>query len=285
MNASMLPVGVIPQLSLAAFPGVRYQAAMDLMSEPVHERQLGQLGTAHVQIVPQLCRERLTDGIVEAMLARFAGTQFRLHANVRVSEKHLLRADLSTAHFYADYFRELARLSRLMGAPSYTAHAGRREYGSFVDVLDNSRRLADVFGCPVGIEGHYPTPREPNANHVDSWQGYRDVFESDAPYVLDMSHLNIVATFERRQESTMVAEMLACERCIEVHLSANDGRGDQHDVLDCEPWWWSQLRHIHRDAVVFSEGNQLRKSRLPARAATQTKACSENTPQEYQCNY
>jgi hypothetical protein len=56
-----------------------------------------------------------------------------------------------------------------------------------------------------------------------------------------------------------VRDMLACERCIEVHVSANDGRGDWHQVCEQPPWWWPLLQYINPKAVVFSEGNHRRK--------------------------
>ena len=59
-------------------------------------------------------------------------------------------------------------------------------------------------------------------------------------------------------KTTLVAEMLACERCIEVHVSDNDGQGDWHQVCAEPPWWHPLLPHIHPHAVVFSEGNHRR---------------------------
>ncbi len=250
-----------PQLSLAAFPGVSYAKASALMQEPVAEPWLGRIGTREVQIVPQLCREQLTDEIVGELASTFPESQFRLHANVRVGERHLLRADISAARCHNDYFRELARVSKLLQAPAYTAHAGRREFSTFDEMIANALKLSDLFGCAVGVEGHYPTPHEPNAYHVDSWETYRALLESGVPYALDLSHLNIVAHYERKFEANLVGDMLACERCLEVHLSDNNGRADQHAVLETEPTWWSLLRHVHRGAVVFSEGNQLKQLR------------------------
>lgn len=49
--------------------------------------------------------------------------------------------------------------------------------------------------------------------------------------------------------------MLACDRCIEVHVSDNDGSGDWHQVCQATPWWAPLLSHINNQAVVFSEGN------------------------------
>lgn len=63
-------------------------------------------------------------------------------------------------------------------------------------------------------------------------------------------------------QDDLVRSMLASPRCLEVHLSANDGRADQHQVLESLDgvWWAPLLQHIHQDCVVFSEGNRLRDS-------------------------
>ena len=60
-----------------------------------------------------------------------------------------------------------------------------------------------------------------------------------------------------------MGELLACERCIEVHVSDNDGRGDWHQVCESTPWWHELLAHVHAGAVVFSEGNHRRKRSAP----------------------
>lgn len=250
-------------VSLAAFPGARYDEALHrALVLPVSEPALGKLSTRHVQLVPQTCREQLTRELAQEIARRFPDTQFRLHANVRVLEKHRLNADLSAFSENTDYFAELAAISRALNANGYSAHAGSREAGSFDDVLDAARRASDAFGCAVAVEGHYPTPREGNRWNVSSWAEYRSLFDSGVPYALDLSHLNIVGHHSRIYETNLVREMLACERCIEIHLSDNDGCGDQHRMLNIGPWWWALRAYFNTAAIVFSEGNQRKLAKL-----------------------
>ena len=250
-------------VSLAAFPGARYDEALHrALVLPVSEPALGKLSTRHVQLVPQTCREQLTRELAQEIARRFPDTQFRLHANVRVLEKHRLNADLSAFSENTDYFAELAAISRALDANGYSAHAGSREAGSFDDVLNAARRASDAFGCAVAVEGHYPTPREGNRWNVSSWAEYRSLFDSGVPYALDLSHLNIVGHHSRMYETNLVREMLACERCIEIHLSDNDGRGDQHQMLNIGPWWWALRAYFNTAAIVFSEGNQRKLAKL-----------------------
>ena len=252
---------MIANLSFAAFPGCKYDQAIQMgLLIPLSEPALGRLSVEHVQWVPQTCREQLTVEKAVDMARQFPSTRFRLHANVRVMKNHLLRADLSGYSVFPDYFSEMARVSRAINAPAYSAHAGLRAMATFDEVLAAARRAADQFGCPVAVEGHYPTPREVNKYNVSTWDEYRALFESGVGYALDLSHLNILSHYSRHRNETLVAEMLACERCIEVHVSDNDGRGDQHQVLRSEPWWWPLQSHFNPNAIVFSEGNQKRSS-------------------------
>ncbi|AEF88801.1 hypothetical protein DelCs14_1775 [Delftia sp. Cs1-4] len=241
-------------VSLACWPGVRHEAAARMLREPIDEPLFGRLSADHAQLVPQ-CMGCLTEDRADALRAAHPDTQFRLHANVHLLPARRI-ADLSGFERHGDWFAQAARISGRLRAPAYTAHAGRRSEAGMAGMLENARRCADLFGCPVGIEGHYPSTGD--VWLVSTWLEYRAVFDSGVPYALDLSHLNILATRTGRCETALVAEMLACERCIEVHVSDNDGRGDRHQVCAAPPWWHALLPHIHASAVVFSEGNHRR---------------------------
>ena len=244
-------------VSLACWPGLRHEEAAQRLDEPPLEPCFGRLSTAHVQLVPQSLGT-LDDALVDTLREAFPATRFRLHANVRVLPRHVI-ADLSNFTMHPGWFSQAARISQRLDAPAYTVHAGRRSQARLDEMLDNARRCADVFGCPVGVEGHYPTSQDTWL--VSSWEEYQTVFESGVPYALDLSHLHIVATHSGRREEALVAEMIACERCLEIHVSANDGHGDRHDVCDEPPWWFALLDRAHPAAVIFSEGNHRRERR------------------------
>lgn len=241
------------QISLAAYPGQEFHAAASaaLRSTP-SEPLLGALGFSETQLCPQN-RGILTVDYAQGLREMFPAVRFRLHANVRVQETRKIR-DLVDWRRDVPYFQALAEVSRCLEAPAYTAHAGRRDQGNLDDVLDAARRAQDLFECPVGVEGHYPT--EGDTFLVSSWQEYRELFESGVPYVVDLSHLHIVACQSGVYDLALLRDMLACDRCLEVHLSDNDGAKDQHRVLASAPWWWAALDAVHDQATVFSEGTQ-----------------------------
>jgi hypothetical protein len=246
-------------VSLACWPGLHHQQAALRLADPPSEPCFGRLSVEHVQLVPQ-SMGRLDEALADDLRVACPGSRFRLHANVRVLPRHVI-ADLAGFHGHAEWFGQAARISQRLQAPAYTAHAGRRCQATLDEVLENARRCADLFDCPVGVEGHYPTPGD--AWLLSCWEEYRTLFESGVPYALDLSHLHIVAVQSGRREETLVAEMLACERCLEIHVSANDGRSDRHEVCGEPPWWYPLLANAHPAAVVFSEGNHRRQGGQP----------------------
>ncbi|MCA8355615.1 hypothetical protein [Burkholderia cepacia] len=253
-------------LSLARWPGSRHHDAIELLAQPHAEPVLRDLSIDDVQLVPQ-SHGLLDEALVERLQAAYPRTRFRLHANVRVTPNYVC-ADLSGFDRHRRWFERAATINHRLDAPAYSAHAGWRGEASVEQVFDQARRCADLFGCPVAVEGMYP------ASHADylvsSWAEYRQLFESGVPYALDLSHLNIVAAQSGIRDDGLVREMLACERCLEVHVSDNDGTGDQHRICLSKPWWWQLLQYIHDDAVIFSEGNT--RSRLPGAATQETSA-------------
>ena len=146
------PVHREVQISLAAFPGMRHLEAAHLAIGSSLERTLaeplfGEIGCAHVQLVPQNYG-RLDEALCEQLVAAFPATHFRLHANVRVGSTHTI-ADASGFEQHREWFETAARISKLLDAPAYSCHSGSRAESDMATMLDNARRLADLFGCPV----------------------------------------------------------------------------------------------------------------------------------------
>jgi len=214
---------------------------------------------AQLEAVPQNLGV-LTEAVADSLLAAFPRVRFRLHANVRVLPTHRV-ADLSGYRSHAEWFRQAARISQRLGAPAYTAHSGSRSESALGEMLDNASRCADLFECPVGVEGQYPATGNPWC--VSSWAEYRQLFESGVPYAIDLSHIRILAARSGVRDNSLLQEMLACERCIEVHVSDNDGQGDWHQVCEQPTWWFPLLHRINPKAVVFSEGDHRRRRATP----------------------
>ena len=71
---------------------------------------------------------------------------------------------------------EAVSLNKALGATVYSAHAGRRREATFTQMLDNARRCADLFECPVAVEGMYPR-RAPGSDEflVSTWEEKRQL--------------------------------------------------------------------------------------------------------------
>ena len=231
---------------------------MAALSVGIGEPLWGRLSLEQVQLCPQN-HGKLTTERLDALMADYPRTTFRLHANVRLGGRQPRWSAADVGSGSRRYFEELGRLSRQLGAPAYTLHAGRRESATLEQLRDNLKVLEDWMGVAVGVEGLYPARRSPWL--IDCWSEYRWLLESGVRYAVDLSHLNIVARHERTVDQGLVADLLANPCCLEVHVSGNDGRRDAHRVPTDAPWWYPLLAsavQANLDLVIFSEGNQLR---------------------------
>jgi hypothetical protein len=222
----------------------------------VREPALGVLSSAHVQLCPQ------HPGVLGEMEAEdlrkgFPNIQFRLHANVPVLPERMRGEACYYSALTRPYYRELATRSQQLGAKGYSFHAPRNRDATFLDLEAQTQELESLFGHPVAVEGMYPDRGE--GYLLSSWSEYARLLRAKMRYAIDLSHLNIVAVHSGRKEKSLVEDLLSEPRCIEAHVSDNDGLGDRHMPLERRPWWWRALGKAvvaNPEMVVFSEGNQ-----------------------------
>jgi hypothetical protein len=244
-------------LSLASFPNRDAISAMEMASAGCSDSVLGTLSLNHVQLCPQNCIQKLDDVMCDELKAQYPNTNFRLHANVKVLDKHRLDVDLCQFSINSDYFQQLAFISKKLKASGYSIHVGRR-LGTLKRALNKLGQLEDLMETNIGVEGMYPTAR--NTYFLQDWKEYAYLLESGAKFALDLSHLNIVKTFTGILEDTLVRELLSSEQCMEIHLSHNNGISDTHTPFKQGEtvWWQDMLDNKNPNAVVFYEGNFLK---------------------------
>lgn len=212
-----------------------------------------------IQLCPQngaRTRQPLDVAQVERLLIRFPLRRFRLHGNHRLSRLPAVFYDASTVdRHWAFCFKPLSALHRTLGADLYSLHAGRVACSSRLELVKGVCRLERLFNCSVAVEGMYPSSRD--RFHVDCAEGYRWLLESGLAMAIDLSHLHIVHTQTGGFDKGLLEALLQSERCLEVHLSHNDGRRDLHMPLpSVPPWWWASLREAKAarpNLVVFCE--------------------------------
>ncbi len=235
----------------SAFPGVSHESSLRLVLQ-MGDPWFGNFDLSHMQLCPQHTSS-VSEQKMDALRSLSPKTLFRLHASVRVSGAGEHRIwDASNAHMpeSAPYWRRVKELTLHGGSGVYSLHAGRCENANLAQVRVNVLRLQDEFGFPVALEGLYP---ESGKWLLSDWDDYAWLLGSDLFFALDLSHLNIVVRRTKRRESELVRELLSSDKCLEVHVSGNDGTRDEHSVLKSTPWWDELLGFVNSDAVIFNE--------------------------------
>lgn len=225
------------------------EAVLTARAKDIHEPLLGKLAFDKIQICPQ--NTTTIDESYVDELKQVTWVEWRLHANVRLSPlaRVVDACDWQTAQ---EWFHKIKELNdRLCGA-TYTLHAGKRINCSLSEVIQNTREIADLLGVRVGLEGHYPTVDDRWL--ISNWVEYGKLLDSGIDFVVDLSHLNIVAHQSGDRATGLVKEMLESPNCVEIHISDNDGISDQHRQLITPPWWWDTLCEANTVAPIFSEG-------------------------------
>ncbi len=245
-------MGLRIQSATAQYPGFSYPNAME------HLKQRG-AGIEDVQLCPQtpfpLTPERLAQ-LHEA----YPDTRFRLHANVPLaSGRSFFTASEALLPEALPIFRQWAELHRQAGATVYSLHASSPRFGRPENTeafVRGVRFLEELFEGPVAVEGLYPDPQ--GSHFIATWEEYRWLLESGLSYALDLSHLNIVKTREHLLPLGLVQDLLASPKCLEIHISGNDGRRDNHRRCPADIWWIPLLESANPHAVIFSEEDQTR---------------------------
>jgi len=252
----------------ALAPGISHARAMAAIAAGVADPVLGPISADEVQLCPQHSG-KLHEALIDELMDAHPNTRFRIHATPRVSGDHHHRiVDAANVSEHPEQIARTAELSRRMKAPAYTLHAGRRSEGTLEKAIDNVKRLQDLFQCPVGIEGLYPSNGPNDVWLMATWAEHEAVLRSGVPVAIDLSHLNIVARRERDERPDLVEELVSSPNVIELHLSDNQARLDSHQPMTPgKPvWWMKHLAAVNPAATVFYEGI-LVDPRRKARAA------------------
>lgn len=251
----------------SAFPGSRHWEAVEL-AKKVPDPYLGSFDMAHMQLCPQH-PSKVSEELIDRCQDISPNTTFRLHASVRVSgagDHQIWDASNARDPAALDYWNRVGQLSRHSGAAVYSLHAGRTQNADLKAVRDNVLWLQDLMGFEVALEGLYP--EKEGAWLLSSWDDYEWLLNrSDLFFAIDLSHLNILARSTGEINDELVRAMLSSEKCLEIHISGNNGVRDSHEVLRKGEWWFELLNDANRNAVVFNEStilspNQLVKMKL-----------------------
>lgn len=248
----------------ACYPGYTHLEAMELLSRGASEPGLGELSLAQAQLCPQN-RSALSAESCAQLRQAHPEVAFRAHANVNCAGRfglHDASSSWAESSFLA-WKRELKAVCEALSAPAYSWHAGRSGNATLEQARDRTLDLEQELGIPVALEGLYPSRSE--SWLMSSFEDYAWALNQPMGLAIDLSHWQIVARAEGRQELGLLEELLRSERCLEVHLSDNDGRRDEHKKLERAPFWFDLVERLcargQIQGVLFTEGLQHCKPR------------------------
>jgi len=236
----------------AMFPGLTLSQIIDALQ--ILKEEYHTLNLERLQICPQSFGT-IDDNTVQFLRNTYPNIQFQLHSNVRIT---LGKKPVHANHRHPEalnYLKEFNRLTKSFGATVYSLHAGLRSQSSLEDMYQNLRELNRRFEVTIAVEGMYPDRK--NQYLLNSWQEYESLLSAGVPYAIDLSHLNIVSTYERHQNLPLTKSLLSNPWCMEIHMSSNSGKADSHLPIRHlqQEWWYPALDHTNLHALIFAEEN------------------------------
>jgi hypothetical protein len=256
-------------ITTSVWPGwTSFRALEYIHTQSTYEPIIGNLSTKYIQICPQ------NPGFIDVESANFLKEKYknsnlRLHANARVDKDKKMKFYCAPDGMVPDaikYFNSLAEINGVFGTDAYSMHAGEQRI-PWEKWIDSIKKLTDLFlkyNVRLAVEGMYPANKgRYDLYFLNNWDGWKKFFEeTDFFYAVDLSHMQIIAKY-KGWDWTFLKELIKNKRCLEVHISENNGIADEHKTLDKKPVWWKMMKHINPQTVIFSEGDQSRATHTP----------------------
>lgn len=250
----------------AMFPGFAHEDAINKIQTGIPSF-LGEIGAHHIQLCPQSYGVVSLES-VERLRNIFPKVSFRPHANIRLN-RSMQHFDASTDVGVTEvesYFKQYREVCTILSSQAVSIHAGRRSNNSIEGMLDNVSRIQDILRVPVGVEGLYPDSK--NTWLLSTHEEYEMLLKKEVFFAIDLSHWNILYAKTKEMHADILLELLTSPRCMEIHLSGNNGSGDYHEKIRKPPRWmpiWMEAFQKGVSAIIFSEEDQVKKMRTARR--------------------
>ena len=243
----------------ATFAGFTHREAVDKIAKGVFEPSIGMLSSDKIQLCPQN-HSTLNEEVCSDLILAYSQTEFRIHANTSCGGLFGIydaSSDWSNTSFLA-WKKQLAIACKRLNAKAYSWHAGRAKNANLDDAIKRTLDLEQELGICVGVEGLYPSSS--TSWLMSSFNDYEKVMNSGASYVIDLSHWQIITKAMGKNEESLLKDLLIHPNCMEIHISDNDGKRDNHGKLSRKPFWFYLLCELQAKSLikadVFSEGIQ-----------------------------
>lgn len=243
----------------ACFPGYPLETSISLLySKLPKENFIKNWDYSNIQICPQHIGF-INERSAEQIKFKYQSTNFRLHANVRLFTK-LKNFDAgSNMQEEQDYIYNLKKISNILDSKAYSYHAPNSEFLDWENIRNNVLFLQDYLKIPVAIEGLYPTKKRTYWDN--SFYVYEKILNSDLNFAIDLSHLNIayskMSKLEQQEFYELSVKLINNNRCLEIHISGNDGSHDEHKPIQGNEWWFGLLSELNSQSpILFCESRQ-----------------------------
>lgn len=253
LHTKGFPLGFIHG-STASFPTVDISTAVEYLILKGEDPFFGHVNYKKIQLCPQNCIQPFSLKTAKELRQLYSQIEFRLHANVRLSGQHNLKADLNNWENSITYFIELKKIQQELGAKVYTLHPGVKK-GSLDNLFQQALNLSDFMECNVGIEGMYPLGD--GVFFLDSWKEYESLLNSGCYFAINLSHINILKTKTGIMDEQLVRELIKSKYCLEIYVSSNAGLKDTHELFLKEDlvWFYNLLQEErNNNATIFYDG-------------------------------
>lgn len=242
----------------AIFPGKSYAFALNRLHTEVLEVGGVKVKTEKIQLCPQT-RDVMTVEVAKFLRMNWPKVDFRLHANCKMSP-WLHQFDASTPWdepWVRTYVNQMKKVQKALGASVFSWHASGHSPSNLKTAIDSTKRLSDELEVVVAIEGLYPGAH--SGAVLTNEEEYEVLAKSGVPMALDLSHLYICYHQGTLKNKERIAEWLANDKCLEVHLSYNDGCRDSHASYPAGelPFGWEFLLNCSKNASIFSESRSV----------------------------
>ncbi len=243
----------------ACFPGYPLETAINfLFQKKPAEPFIKKWNYSNIQLCPQHIGF-ISEKSATEFLSKYQNTNFRLHANARLFTKLKPFDAGSDIKENEEYIINLKKISTILCSNAYSYHAPTSVFFNWGQIRDNVLRLQDFLEIPVAIEGLYPMKKKTYWDN--SFKIYETFFNSDLNYALDLSHLNIayqqMEMAEQKEFTELAIKMINDKKCLEIHISGNDGIHDEHKPIKGDEWWFNVLQNLkNQNAIIFCESKQ-----------------------------
>lgn len=243
----------------ACFPGYPLETSIKFLfeKEPT-EKFIKNWNYDHIQLCPQHIGF-ISEKSAKEFSSKYQNTNFRLHANARLFTKLKPFDAGSNLKENEEYIHNLKKISTILCSKAYSYHAPMSDFFNWWGIRDNVLRLQDFLGIPVAIEGLYPMKKKTYWDN--SLKIYETFLNGDLNYALDLSHLNIayqqMKIVEQKEFTELAIKMINDSKCLEIHISGNDGVHDKHTPITGDEWWFNVLEQLtNQNAIIFCESKQ-----------------------------